>query len=293
MNTDERFYFYFLCDPRKPGKHIYGQYSLPFEPYYCGKGVKSRVYSKKSKKTQDKTNKILSSGMTPYYINIGPFDEQTAFNHEEMFISLIGRDDLGTGPLYNLQEGGISGKSPSLESRQKMSLSHLNRNYEDLFGKELADIKKMKLSERWKTDNPIKHGNIPWNKGKGGYKSTRKYPPVEFNGITYSSMREAMEITGISAYLIKQNKTEPTKNTSTCKSIIIDGVEYESYTEACQKLGVTRKFIKNYINNKTTKKHSFPVVIDGIEYPSVSKAMAATGMTHNKIKKNFLKGISQ
>ena len=71
------------------------------------------------KKTQDKTNKILSSGMKPYYINIGPFDEQTAFNHEEMFISLIGRDDLGTGPLYNLQEGGISGKSPSLESRQK------------------------------------------------------------------------------------------------------------------------------------------------------------------------------
>lgn len=293
MSTDERFYFYFLCDPRKPGKHIYGQYSLPFEPYYCGKGVKTRVYSKKNKKVQDKTNKIVSLGLKPYCINIGPFDEETAFNHEEMFVSLIGRDDLGTGPLFNLQEGGIGGKSPSLESRQKMSQSHSNRSYEDLFGKELANLKKLQLSERWKTDNPIKPGNIPWNKGRPGYKSTRKYPPVEFNGITYVSMREAVEMTGVSAYLIKQNKTEPTRHKSMSKSIIIDDIEYSSYTEACEKLGITRKHIKNYINNKTTKKHSFPVVIDGIEYPSVSKAMAATGMTHNKIKKNFLKGISQ
>lgn len=210
MNTDqERFYFYFLCDPRKPGSHNYGQYSLPFEPYYCGKGVQTRVLSKKNKKVQDKTNKIRSLGLEPYHINIGPFDEDTAFNYEEMFVSLIGRDDLQTGPLFNLQEGGKGGKSPSLESRQKMSDSHIDRTYEELFGKDKSDKMKEDLSLRWKDNNPTKKGNIPWNKGlKNTISSPRETNPVEFRGILYPSINNASRMSGVSVYLIKKENNK-------------------------------------------------------------------------------------
>lgn len=289
MNCDqERFYFYFLCDPRKPGVHTYGQYSLPFEPYYCGKGTEKRVYSKKNKKVQDKTDKIRTLGLDPYHINIGPFDEDTSFNFEEMFISLIGRDDLETGPLFNLQEGGRGGKSPSIESRKKMSDSHKGVSYEDLFGKDKSDKMKKALSLRWKENNPSKLPNIPWNLGKKY--STHIGIPVIIDGTCYPTKREASIQTGVSEYLINKGRTVKLKPKSAGKSIIIDDVVYASHSEACEMLNISRKQIKNIINGKPTKLHSFKVVIDDIEYKSIAKAMQATGMSRLMITKNYLVG---
>lgn len=289
MNTDqERFYFYFLCDPRKPGSHNYGQYSLPFEPYYCGKGVRTRVLSKKNKKAQDKTNKIRSLGLEPYHINIGPFDEDTAFNYEEMFVSLIGRDDLQTGPLFNLQDGGKGGKSPSLESRQKMSDSHIDRTYEELFGKDKSDKMKDDLSLRWKDNNPTKKGNIPWNIGKNY--STYIGASVIVDGVYYPTKREASKQTGASIYLLNKGRTVKLNPISASKPIVINNVEYTSHSEACELLNITRKQIKNIINGKPTKLHSFKVIIDDIEYKSIAKAMQSTGMSRIMITKNYLVG---
>lgn len=289
MNCDqERFYFYFLCDPRKPGVHTYGQCSLPFEPYYCGKGIENRVYSKKNKKVQDKTNKIRSLGLEPHYINIGPFDEDSAFNLEEYYVALIGRDDLKTGPLFNLQEGGKGGKAPSLESRKKMSDSHINRTYEDLYGKTKSDKMKEDLSLRWKENNPTKKGNIPWNTGKKY--STHIGISVTIDGVQYPTKREASKQTGASDYLIHKGRTVKLKPIAASKPIIIDNVMYASHTEACEMLNITRKQIKNIINGKPTKLHSFKVTIDDIEYKSIAKAMQATGMSRLMITKNYLVG---
>ena len=37
------FYVYAYLDPRKPGKFKYGEYEFTHEPFYIGKGTKSRI----------------------------------------------------------------------------------------------------------------------------------------------------------------------------------------------------------------------------------------------------------
>ena len=157
-------------------------------PYYIGKGIGSRAYKKyknEIKPPKDKSRIIfLKQNLT----------EEEAFKHEIYMIAVFGRKDLGTGILHNRTDGGegssgricseetkvkIStvqigdknhsyGKSPSEETRKKLSDAGKGRVFSEETRKKLSEKSKGRsLSEetKRKISQSIK-GNIPWNKGK-------------------------------------------------------------------------------------------------------------------------------
>ena len=72
------------------------------------------------------------------------------------------------------------------------------------------------------------------------------------------------------------------------KSIVIDGIEYISISEASRKLGVSRASINNgvYKNNKC-------IIIDGVEYESIADAAIKLNIGRTtlnyRIKNNLVK----
>ena len=128
------FYIYLLCDPRKPGQYVYGDYSLPFEPFYVGKGHGKRAWNhtKVIKRGGKSANphkdriiaKLLRQGLSPV-VEVLKEDlaEDTAFELEKLLISTIGRVDLKLGPLSNMSEGGEGNSGYSWNQEQREACS--------------------------------------------------------------------------------------------------------------------------------------------------------------------------
>lgn len=121
MQLAKSFYVYIYLDPRKAGFYKYDEYQFEYEPFYVGKGqetskiTKGRMYDHlydaitSSKKTfkLNKIRKILIENLEPSILNIkGDLSELDSFELEKRLISLIGRYDLGKGPLTNKTNGG-------------------------------------------------------------------------------------------------------------------------------------------------------------------------------------------
>ena len=135
-------------------------------PFYVGKGHGARAYAHLTRKDDShlarKIRKMRSSGFSPEIEIIPAIDESHAFFMEECCIFIIGRRDLGKGPLLNLTDGGDGvtgyrwtdaqkiahskahkgqapwnkGVSPSLSVREKMSASSKQRSPESRIHKE-------------------------------------------------------------------------------------------------------------------------------------------------------------
>lgn len=119
---------YVLCDPRKRGCFVYGDYSFEYEPFYVGKGKRrpgsdycrrpsthiaeaKRCGGKNSHKT-NKIMNILESNNTPISIIYKEFgDEESAYILEELMINTIGKRIDDDGPLTNIIDGGTGGCS--------------------------------------------------------------------------------------------------------------------------------------------------------------------------------------
>ncbi len=153
MNDEiNKYYVYAYLDPRKPGKYIYGEYSFDYEPFYIGKGNGRRILdhfkpSEINKKTikSRKIKKIINNGMCPIFIKIKEFlTEEESFSLEKNIISKIGRINLKTGCLANLDDGGFgcSGKIMSENAKYKISIN--NAKYWK--GKHHSEETKIKLS---------------------------------------------------------------------------------------------------------------------------------------------------
>ena len=114
LKSNKAFYVYAYLDPRKPGKHIYGEYEFNYEPFYIGKGCGNRknehLSEAKGNKKSHKLNKIrniITQGLYPIIIICkGSMLENNAIFLEIKMISSIGRADLKLGPLTNLTNGG-------------------------------------------------------------------------------------------------------------------------------------------------------------------------------------------
>lgn len=182
--NDPVFYVYVYLDPRKPGKYIYGEYEFDYEPFYIGKGSNDRltVHLKGNKDNDYFDNKIKKIRKTckcdPFIILYKEhLKEQDSFSLEMVMIAIIGRSNLKRGPLCNLTDGGdgVIGNVISIETKKKMSLAKIgkkrtNETKEKIrqshIGKTMNDDTKKKIHDS-------NYGQIPWNKGKTGYKHSK------------------------------------------------------------------------------------------------------------------------
>ena len=129
------FYVYAYLDPGKPGIFQYGEYRFNHEPFYIGKGKKNRAKvfcDHKGNFVQCKIKSINNAGMIPIiHIVKNKCLESDAIILEKKLITLIGRRDIGMGPLTNLTDGGdgTSGYNHSLETRLRMSKKRKGRKF--------------------------------------------------------------------------------------------------------------------------------------------------------------------
>jgi len=167
------FYVYALLDPRKPGSFQYRNSQLfDYEPFYIGKGKGTRCFhhigqiKNAKKENTPKSNKIRKifreAEIEPIIVKVQEnlFEEQ-AFELECFLIKQLGRNDLGLGPLCNLTDGGEgpSCRIFSMESRKKMSISHIGKTGEQSywFNKKHSEETKQKIRQNLPAISGEKH----------------------------------------------------------------------------------------------------------------------------------------
>ncbi len=110
-------YVYAILDPRKPGKFKYGEFLFDHEPFYIGKGRRSRMYCHacSSELNRDrnphkvrKIKKILALGKKLIFQKVqSELTEEDAYRLEERAIETIGRMNVDRrAPLTNVDKGG-------------------------------------------------------------------------------------------------------------------------------------------------------------------------------------------
>ena len=175
------FYTYIYLDTRKPGNYKYGDYLFDYEPMYVGKGKNTRWkdhWNYYGDWLGYKIRHIKECGLDPKVIFQGKdLDEQSAFDLEIELITIIGRIDLGTGPLVNLTSGGegVAGQLLSEKTKKKISESHKGEK-NHFYGKHHSVESKKKMSKSSKGKicsqetkmkmSETRKGLIPWNTGK-------------------------------------------------------------------------------------------------------------------------------
>jgi len=152
------------------------------EPFYIGIGTDKNFTRAKEKTRRNQIwNKIVSKTQYEIEILFENIDINEAKRKEIEFISLYGRKNLGTGILANMTNGGegtlgrifkhsketrdkisqfkIGKISPrkgvklSEETKSKMSQSKKGKSWDEIYGKEYAEIKRNKLINKHKNQN--------------------------------------------------------------------------------------------------------------------------------------------
>lgn len=156
---------------------------LTFEPFYIGKGYSTKGYDRAYRHIRydlkngnlhfiRRLKKFTLNGLKPIIHKIFCTNEQIALGLEKGLIKIIGRDDLKTGPLLNLTDGGegSSGrhiKYGPLSEKTKIKMSSIwseeKRKEKSIWAKE--NNIRPPLKSRTKPPR-VKVGRSWWNNGK-------------------------------------------------------------------------------------------------------------------------------
>ena len=175
---EEIFYVYVYLDSATPGDFNYGEfreYHFDYEPFMVGKGKGERCcdhlkeYSlKKNSHKNNKIKQILREGLEPIIVKQKEnLIECVSFKYEMLLIKLIGRADLGLGPLTNLTDGGegVSGVSDEECARrsERMIAYHtehpgcMSGENNPMYGTHPSDetkLKKTKSTKKYYAEHP-------------------------------------------------------------------------------------------------------------------------------------------
>lgn len=150
-----QFYTYIYRDPSRLNSK-----GFP-EEIYVGKGFDERAYTHLARKDKHefvhRLQKMKRLGIAPSIEIINAIDEDHAFFLEKCLIAVIGRKDLGKGPLLNLTDGGegASGCVYSEDYKQKQRQIILDRLADPVKGPEW----RQKISDggkRWERTDETK-----------------------------------------------------------------------------------------------------------------------------------------
>lgn len=164
MKKENDFYVYVYLDPRKPGQYTYTNIDVSFlyEPFYIGKGI-GRQYKRHIQESKEVTHNLLKhnkiqkikkeTNNNPYILKIKEgLKEDEALILEDKFIKIIGRSNIKQGPLTNLLDNSVGGRSnPSNETRIKLGNATRGKTYEEIYGIEKAKELKEKRAQSNKT----------------------------------------------------------------------------------------------------------------------------------------------
>lgn len=104
-------YVYIYLRKDRPGRYTYGPVTFLYEPFYVGKGTRTRykpadhLYSNNTNLVLKRLIRKLGEDLVYFMIETKLSDAE-AIEKEKHYISLIGRKDLAKGPLINRTIGG-------------------------------------------------------------------------------------------------------------------------------------------------------------------------------------------
>lgn len=258
---ENKFYVYAYLDPRKPGDYTYGDYKFKFEPFYIGKGKNKRCKCHMTEASPNATNlcychkcnkirKIIKkTGRNPIINRIKTnLSEELSFQLETELIKIIGRDNLGSGPLVNKTCGGYGGVSGYKFTEEQLE-AHRIRNTgktHPFYGKHLTEEHKQNISKSETGDKNHFFGKHHTKKTKN---KMRKSIKGRYNGKNNP--------------MYGKHHTEETKKrlqiSSNGKTILINNIKYISIKGAAKILKISESTIRYRL------KHNKP----GYEYVNI------------------------
>ena len=128
--NDTVFYVYVYLDPYKPGNYVYDKYVFTYEPFYVGEGHGNRAYDhiRYGARNKDFYKRIKEIQEPLIVFQKTDLQQNVAFNLERIMITSIGRQNNGTGPLYNKTNGGQGNVGAILSEEHKKKIGEANRN---------------------------------------------------------------------------------------------------------------------------------------------------------------------
>lgn len=169
ISLNSQYYVYAYYDLSKPCKLDVELYSFNFEPLYIGvSGDVNRINNIRNRNNLllEKCNDLINKNELGKKIIFRNLTKTEAFEIESNLIKSIGRIDIGTGPLYNKNNGNTNQKrnqSSFLECKLIKHILFVLNNTKTI--KRAA--KKLNISERTlyrkiKTHNLTKNNNKIW-----------------------------------------------------------------------------------------------------------------------------------
>lgn len=254
------YYVYIYLNKLKPGKYQYDELLFDYEPFYVGKGKDNRYLSHLNKiknnckfKPSTKFKIIsdnLSFGIEPSILKIKEnLSEDDSLSFEKELIVKIGRIDLNTGPLSNLNDGGMKPQDNyhhSNDTKYKISISGKNREPEKRY---TIISPTMQVYEDIKLSIFCKQNDLDYQKMRKS-SNTGKIKPIRVTSIKQSK-KETINCIGWE--VINKKITNAKSKKPVFKLISPDNTEYIIYKgdvirDKCIELDLDQRTLRYYKN---------------------------------------------